>query len=56
MIKYRARCFDLIGDDNFDYDALERRGIQYTDTTENSVGKVTRVMALLSLTYAAGVE
>jgi Lrp/AsnC family leucine-responsive transcriptional regulator len=36
--------------------ALERRGIPYTDTTKNSVGKVTRAMALLNLTYAAGLE
>ncbi len=55
-IKDGALCFDLSGDGNFDYEALEHRGIQYTDTTKNSVGKVTRVMALLNLTYAAGVE
>ncbi|HJV39947.1 MAG TPA: tetrahydrofolate dehydrogenase/cyclohydrolase catalytic domain-containing protein, partial [Geothrix sp.] len=55
-IKDGALCFDLSGDGNFDYEALDRRGILYTDTTKNSVGKVTRAMALLNLTYAAGVE
>ncbi len=55
-IKAGALCFDLSGDGNFDYEALERRGIPYTDTTKNSVGKVTRAMALLNLTYAAGLE
>jgi 5,10-methylene-tetrahydrofolate dehydrogenase/methenyl tetrahydrofolate cyclohydrolase len=55
-IKDGALCFDLSGEGNFDYEALERRGIPYTDTTKNSVGKVTRAMALLNLTYAAGVE
>ena len=53
-IKDGALCFDLSGDGNFDYEALDRRGIPYTDTTKNSVGKVTRAMALLNLTYAAG--
>ncbi len=55
-IKDGALCFDLSGEGNFDYEALTRRGIPYTDTTKNSVGKVTRAMALLNLTYAAGVE
>ncbi len=55
-IKDGAFCFDLSGEGNFDYEALDRRGILYTDTTKNSVGKVTRAMALLNLTYAAGVE
>ena len=53
-IKDGALCFDLSGDGNFDYEALDRRGIPYTDTNKNSVGKVTRAMALLNLTYAAG--
>ena len=55
-IKDGALCFDLSGQGNFDYAALTKRGIPYTDTTQNSVGKVTRAMALLNLTYAAGVE
>ena len=55
-IKDGALCFDLSGQGNFDYDALDARGIHYTDTTKNSVGKVTRAMALLNLTYAAGLE
>jgi 5,10-methylene-tetrahydrofolate dehydrogenase/methenyl tetrahydrofolate cyclohydrolase len=55
-IKDGALCFDLSGEGNFDYEALDRRGIPYTDTTKNSVGKVTRAMALLNLTYASGVE
>jgi 5,10-methylene-tetrahydrofolate dehydrogenase/methenyl tetrahydrofolate cyclohydrolase len=55
-IKAGALCFDLSGDHNFDYAALDARGIPYTDTTKNSVGKVTRAMALLNLTYAAGLE
>ena len=55
-IKDGALCFDLSGDQNFDYAALDARGIPYTDTTKNSVGKVTRAMALLNLTYAAGLE
>jgi len=53
-IKNGALCFDLSGEGNFDYEALDARGIPYTDTTKNSVGKVTRAMALLNLTYAAG--
>lgn len=55
-IKDGTLCFDLSGQGNFDYEALTKRGIPYTDTTQNSVGKVTRAMALLNLTYAAGVE
>lgn len=55
-IKDGALCFDLSGQGNFDYEALDARGIHYTDTTKNSIGKVTRAMALLNLTYAAGLE
>ncbi len=55
-IKDGALCFDLSGQGNFDYEALAARGIPYTDTTKNSIGKVTRAMALLNLTYAAGIE
>jgi 5,10-methylene-tetrahydrofolate dehydrogenase/methenyl tetrahydrofolate cyclohydrolase len=55
-IKDGALCFDLSGQGNFDYEALEARGIPFTDTTKNSIGKVTRAMALLNLTYAAGIE
>jgi len=55
-IKDGALCFDLSGEGNFDYEALIQRGIPYTDTTKNSVGKVTRAMALLNLTYAAGLS
>jgi 5,10-methylene-tetrahydrofolate dehydrogenase/methenyl tetrahydrofolate cyclohydrolase len=55
-IKDGAMCFDLSGQGNFDYDALDARGIPYTDTQKNSIGKVTRAMALLNLTYAAGLE
>jgi 5,10-methylene-tetrahydrofolate dehydrogenase/methenyl tetrahydrofolate cyclohydrolase len=54
-IKDGALCVDLSHQGNFDYDALDARGIQYTNTKRNSVGKVTRAMALLNLTYAAGV-
>lgn len=53
-IKDGAMCFDLSGQGNFDYEALEAQGIPFTDTTKNSIGKVTRAMALLNLTYAAG--
>ena len=55
-IKDTALCFDLSGQSNFDYAALDARGIPYTDTQKNSIGKVTRAMALLNLTYAAGLE
>ena len=55
-IKDGTLCFDLSGQGNFNYEALEARGIPYTDTTKNSIGKVTRAMALLNLTYAAGLE
>ena len=55
-IKDGTLCFDLSGQGNFNYEALTERGIPYTDTTQNSIGKVTRAMALLNLTYAAGVE
>ena len=37
-------------------EALAARGIPHTDTRRNSVGRVTRAMALLNLTYAAGWE
>jgi 5,10-methylene-tetrahydrofolate dehydrogenase/methenyl tetrahydrofolate cyclohydrolase len=50
-----ALCVDLSHQGNFDYDALDAKGIQHTNTRRNSVGKVTRAMALLNLTYAAGV-
>ena len=55
-IKDGTLCFDLSGQGNFNFEALEARGIPYTDTQKNSIGKVTRAMALLNLTYAAGVE
>ena len=55
-IKDGAMCFDLSGQGNFDYAALDERKIPYTDTQKNSIGKVTRAMALLNLTYAAGLE
>ena len=55
-IKDGAMCFDLSGQGNFDYEALDARKIPYTDTQKNSIGKVTRAMALLNLTYAAGLE
>lgn len=54
-IKPDALCVDLSHQGNFDYEALDAKGIQYTNTRRNSVGKVTRAMALLNLTYAAGV-
>lgn len=55
-IRDGALCLDLSHEGNFDAEALERRGIPHTDTARNSVGKVTRAMALLNLTYAAGFE
>lgn len=55
-IKDGALCVDLSHQGNFEYEALDARGIQYTNTRRNSVGKVTRAMALLNLTYAAGVH
>jgi 5,10-methylene-tetrahydrofolate dehydrogenase/methenyl tetrahydrofolate cyclohydrolase len=54
-IKPEALCVDLSHQGNFDYAALDAKGIQHTNTKRNSVGKVTRAMALLNLTYAAGV-
>jgi 5,10-methylene-tetrahydrofolate dehydrogenase/methenyl tetrahydrofolate cyclohydrolase len=54
-IKPETLCVDLSHQGNFDYPALDAKGIQYTNTKRNSVGKVTRAMALLNLTYAAGV-
>jgi len=53
-IKPEALCVDLSHQGNFDYEALDAKGIQHTNTRRNSVGKVTRAMALLNLTYAAG--
>ena len=55
-IRDGALCIDLSHDGNFDTEALAARGIPHTNTTRNSVGKVTRAMALLNLTYAAGWE
>jgi 5,10-methylene-tetrahydrofolate dehydrogenase/methenyl tetrahydrofolate cyclohydrolase len=49
-------CIDLSHEGNFDFEALKERGLAHTNTTRNSVGKVTRAMALLNLTYAAGWE
>jgi len=54
-IKPGALCVDLSHQGNFDYPALDAKGILHTNTKRNSVGKVTRAMALLNLTYAAGV-
>lgn len=55
-IKDSAVCIDLSHEGNFDFDALSARGIPFTDHAKNSVGRVTRAMALLNLTYAAGWE
>jgi 5,10-methylene-tetrahydrofolate dehydrogenase/methenyl tetrahydrofolate cyclohydrolase len=55
-IKDGALCIDLSHNGNFDNDALAARGIPFTNTTKNSIGRVTRAMALLNLTYAAGWE
>lgn len=55
-IRDEAMCIDLSHEGNFDIDALKSRGIKHTDTSRNSVGRVTRAMALLNLTYAAGWE
>jgi len=55
-IQPSALCIDLSHEGNFDFEALHARGIAHTNTTRNSVGKVTRAMALLNLTYAAGWE
>lgn len=55
-IKDGALCIDLSHEGNFDTAALAARGIAHTDTRRNSVGRVTRAMALLNLTYAAGWE
>jgi 5,10-methylene-tetrahydrofolate dehydrogenase/methenyl tetrahydrofolate cyclohydrolase len=56
LIQDQALCIDLSHQGNFDFEALEARGIRHTNTRANSVGKVTRAMALLNLTYAAGWE
>lgn len=53
-IREDAICIDLSHEGNFDFDALAARGIAFTDNAKNSVGRVTRAMALLNLTYAAG--
>lgn len=53
-IQPETLCVDLSHQGNFDFEALEARGIRHTNTRRNSVGKVTRAMALLNLTYAAG--
>lgn len=54
LIREDALCIDLSHEGNFDFEALAARGIVYTDHARNSVGRVTRAMALLNLTYAAG--
>jgi len=55
-IQPEAICVDLSHQGNFDFAELEAKGIRHTNTTRNSVGKVTRAMALLNLTYAAGAK
>jgi 5,10-methylene-tetrahydrofolate dehydrogenase/methenyl tetrahydrofolate cyclohydrolase len=55
-IQDHALCIDLSYGGNFDFDALATRGIRHTNSKNNSVGRVTRAMALLNLTYAAGWE
>jgi len=55
-IQDQALCIDLSYGGNFDFEALTARGIQHTNATRNSVGRVTRAMALLNLTYATGWE
>lgn len=55
-IKDGALCIDLSHEGNFDFEALASRGIAFTDNRKNSVGRVTRAIALLNLTYAAGWE
>lgn len=52
-IKDGAICLDLSHEGNFDFEALAVRGIPFTDNRKNSVGRVTRAIALLNLTYAA---
>lgn len=54
LIRADALCIDLSHAGNFDFEALRERGITFTDNSRNSVGRVTRAMALLNLTYAAG--
>lgn len=54
LIRDDALCIDLSHEGNFDFEALQARGIVFTDNAKNSVGRVTRAMALLNLTYAAG--
>ncbi len=54
LIREDALCIDLSHEGNFDFEALRARGIAFTDNARNSVGRVTRAMALLNLTYAAG--
>jgi 5,10-methylene-tetrahydrofolate dehydrogenase/methenyl tetrahydrofolate cyclohydrolase len=53
-IREDALCIDLSHEGNFDFEGLHARGIAFTDNARNSVGRVTRAMALLNLTYAAG--
>lgn len=53
-IREDALCIDLSHEGNFNFEALAARGIVFTDNARNSVGRVTRAMALLNLTYAAG--
>jgi 5,10-methylene-tetrahydrofolate dehydrogenase/methenyl tetrahydrofolate cyclohydrolase len=55
-IQAEAICVDLSHQGNFNFAELEAKGIRHTNTTRNSVGKVTRAMALLNLTYAAGAK
>jgi methylenetetrahydrofolate dehydrogenase (NAD+) len=54
LIREDALCIDLSHEGNFDFEELRNRGIAFTDNSRNSVGRVTRAMALLNLTYAAG--
>ncbi len=56
LIQDHALCFDLSGLGNFNFDELKSRRIVHTDISHNSIGKVTRMMALLNLTYAAGLD
>ena len=55
-IQPQAICVDLSHQGNFDFPALIAKGICHTNNKGNSVGKVTRAMALLNLSYAAGAK
>jgi 5,10-methylene-tetrahydrofolate dehydrogenase/methenyl tetrahydrofolate cyclohydrolase len=55
-IQNQTLCIDLSYGGNFDFEALTARGILHTNASRNSVGRVTRAIALLNLTYAAGWE